>query len=91
MVVISAGQFLMGSQANDIRSEDDEQPQHNVAVSHAFAIGQFEVTRAQFEAFVAATGYETRANCRDIKSIRRQNWIGGTLGSSKRDLILSFA
>ena len=50
-----------------------------------------KVTRAQFEALVAATGYETRANCRVLDTICRQNWIGGTLGSSKRDLILSFA
>ncbi len=71
MVLVPAGEFLMGSTNADIdqaqawsgksRYEfEDEFPQHTVYLD-AYYIDKFEVTNAQFEAFVNATGYRTTA------------------------------
>ena len=50
MVVVPGGQFKMGS----LEGEADrlEGPMHDVRIDYSFAVGKFEVTYAQFEAFV---------------------------------------
>ena len=51
MVLIPAGEFQMGS--NDSQAYDDEKPVHTVYVD-AFYMDKYEVTNAQFKAFVDA-------------------------------------
>ena len=51
MVLIPAGEFQMGN--NDYDVEDDEKPMHTVYVD-AFYIDKYEVTNAQYKAFVDA-------------------------------------
>ena len=51
MVLIPAGDFQMGS--NDGNADDDEKPVHTVYVD-AFYIDTYEVTNAQFKAFINA-------------------------------------
>ena len=51
MVLVPAGEFMMGSQAGDA----DEQPAHKVYVD-AFFMDQYEVTVRQYAAFLQATG-----------------------------------
>ena len=51
MVLIPAGQFQMGS--DDAEAQKDEQPVHTVQVD-AFYMDTYEVTNAQFKAFVDA-------------------------------------
>ena len=51
MVFIPAGQFQMGSEAED--ADDDEQPVHTVHLE-AFYMDKYEVTNAQFKTFVDA-------------------------------------
>jgi formylglycine-generating enzyme required for sulfatase activity len=66
MVVIPAGEFLMGSPRDEIDNElaaANEAPQHKVAVKQTIAIGRFEVTRDQFAAFVDLTGYRGSGRC----------------------------
>lgn len=55
---IPAGDFLMGSAASNSEelSRANEQPQHRVYLDDYY-IGKYEVTNAQFAAFVKATGY----------------------------------
>jgi formylglycine-generating enzyme required for sulfatase activity/serine/threonine protein kinase len=60
MVILPAGSFRMGSPGSDPDREDDEGPAHNVRMT-SFAMGRFEVTVGQYEAFVKATGYRTDA------------------------------
>ena len=60
MAALPGGMFLMGSNDADARSEDGEGPVRQVTVS-AFEMDRIAVTNAQFEAFVAATGYRTEA------------------------------
>ncbi|MBM3237333.1 formylglycine-generating enzyme family protein [Candidatus Poribacteria bacterium] len=58
MVLIPAGEFLMGSPEGD--GGFDEHPQHIVYLDD-FYIDKYEVTNAQFKEFVEATGYVTDA------------------------------
>jgi formylglycine-generating enzyme required for sulfatase activity len=55
MVVIPAGEFLMGS-PDDGLSFDDERPQRNVFID-SFRMDRHEVTNARYRQFVAATGH----------------------------------
>jgi formylglycine-generating enzyme required for sulfatase activity/ankyrin repeat protein len=64
MIVLPAGTFDMGSPDDEVGRPDkqnvnvghSEGPIHRVQVP-SFAIGKFEVTRAQFSAFTRETGY----------------------------------
>lgn len=56
MVVIAAGEFMMGSPPSEDRWDGGrEDPRHKVAIARGFALGQFEVTRRQFALFAADT------------------------------------
>lgn len=57
MVTIPAGSFVMGSPKSEPGRFDAEGPQHAVAVA-SFALGKYEVTVAQFAAFLKATEYQ---------------------------------
>ena len=56
MVGIPAGKFVMGSPAGEPGRFDAEGPQRIVAVK-AFALAKYDVTSAEFLAFLRATGY----------------------------------
>jgi len=58
MVLIPAGEFLMGSKEGE--GAFDEHPQHTVYLDEYY-IDKYEVTNAQFQEFVEATGYVTDA------------------------------
>ena len=58
MKYIPGGEFMMGGD-ND-QSSPDEYPKHNVQIK-AFWIDETEVTNAQFQKFIEATGYITTA------------------------------
>lgn len=60
LVLIPAGEFVMGSPQNEtnrLRSED----QHRRLIRQPFYMGETEVTVAQFRRFVTATKYQTDA------------------------------
>ncbi|MBW7971040.1 SUMF1/EgtB/PvdO family nonheme iron enzyme [Bradyrhizobium sp. BR 10289] len=66
MVVVPPGEFMMGSSTGEISNglaAANEAPQHKVVVSQPLALGRFEVTRDQFAAFVAASGYKAGKRC----------------------------
>jgi formylglycine-generating enzyme required for sulfatase activity len=77
MVALPPGKFLMGASKEDSRlvlkelpgltAEEaqfpEERPQHEVAIGYSFAIGKFEVTVAEFAAYVAETGARTGGEC----------------------------
>src|SRR5262249_36099748 len=62
MVAVSPGRFVMGTPDSDTErwSAEREGPAHEVGIARPFAIGRYEVTRAQYAAFVAATGHSAR-------------------------------
>ena len=68
LIVVPSGAFSMGSTQGQL----DEQPLHEVRLS-MFALGRYEVTRSEYQAFVMATGY-TNDGCnvvRDDGSLKR--------------------
>jgi formylglycine-generating enzyme required for sulfatase activity/class 3 adenylate cyclase len=64
MIVLPAGEFLMGSPADEVGREPDEGPQRRIAITAPFATGRGAVTVRQFEAFVRDSGHASTNTCR---------------------------
>ncbi len=56
MVVVPAGEFVMGSAVGDPGRYANEDPQHRVTIARPFAVGRYEVTFVEWDACVAAGG-----------------------------------
>ena len=66
VVVVRAGEFMMGSSKSEIdagSAEDNEGPQRTIVIPQSLAVGRFEVTRDQFEAFVRNSGHKVGDKC----------------------------
>ena len=59
MVVVRGGSYWMGSPGEEMGRDDDEGPRHQVRIPEAFAVGQYEVTVAEYGAFVRETVHDT--------------------------------
>ncbi|MDG4603514.1 MAG: formylglycine-generating enzyme family protein [Defluviicoccus sp.] len=57
MVVIPAGEFLMGSPESERGRYDDEGPQHRVTIGSRFALGRYPVTVGEYRKFVEVTSH----------------------------------
>lgn len=74
MVVIGPGNYQMGStKAEQAQEKADRQqihsiPRHLVTIGYAFALGKYDVTRAEFSAFVRDTGYQIGSDCSGFHS-----------------------
>jgi formylglycine-generating enzyme required for sulfatase activity len=68
MVLIPAGEFMMGSPKSEPERYAQEGPQHRAKIGHAFALGKLKVTREQFDAFVRETNYSIGDSCYTIES-----------------------
>lgn len=64
MVPIEPGSFMMGSH----EGYDDEKPVHQVNIAYKFAVGKYEVTRAQYRAFIEKSGYRSSQSCKTYTS-----------------------
>lgn len=77
MVVVPPGEFTMGIAPGETESLgwvgslmerdgafDRERPQHKVTLARPFAVGRYEITRAEFEGFVKETGHNLPKDCR---------------------------
>ncbi|MBK7956048.1 MAG: SUMF1/EgtB/PvdO family nonheme iron enzyme [Candidatus Accumulibacter sp.] len=60
MVVLPAGSFMMGSPMAEARRSVNEGPPHKVTIARPFAVGQNEVTFAEWDACVAAGACQPR-------------------------------
>jgi formylglycine-generating enzyme required for sulfatase activity len=56
MVVVPAGEFMMGAPPNGSITDILEGPQHKVTIAKPFAIGKFEVTFAEWDVCVSVGG-----------------------------------
>lgn len=61
LVKVPAGEFLMGASNMDKQADANEKPQGKINLDDYY-IGKYDVTNAQFAAFVKATGYNTTAD-----------------------------
>ena len=71
MVVIPAGQFVMGSPPGEEGRSDPEGPQHQVTIGAPFALGRFAVTLQEFSAFVEA---EAHAMPDEMYTYEQEKW-----------------
>lgn len=77
LVRVPAGEFLMGSDAQDEETYDDERPSHRVHLAE-FLIGRFPITVDQFDTFVGKTHYVLPiilAAQVGSHPVRRVNWF----------------
>lgn len=81
MVVVPAGRFVMGSPDDEPDHEQDEGPQHDVTIPKAFAVGKQEISRAQYAAFITATGHDVGTVC--------SQWTGTGFSSTEGSTVLS--
>lgn len=72
MVVIKAGTFTMGARPKELGRLAHEGPAYRIEIKNHFAIGKYEVTRAQFHRFVTETGHEPSRTC-VMRYVRRPN------------------
>ena len=56
MIVIPAGEFMMGSPATEEGRYSNEGPQHKVTIAKPFAVSKFDVTFADWDACVSVGG-----------------------------------
>jgi len=80
MVMIPSGTGAFGSPASEAGRETDEERQRQIAIAQTFALGRYEVTRAQFDAFVKDSGYKTEVGCfvwsgKQWAFDRARNWV----------------
>ncbi|MBV8751938.1 MAG: SUMF1/EgtB/PvdO family nonheme iron enzyme [Hyphomicrobiales bacterium] len=62
MVVVPAGEFIMGSPASERGRVKTEQPQHKVVLARPFAVAKFAVTFDDWDACVAYGNCDPRVN-----------------------------
>ncbi len=70
LVLIPAGEFMMGSPSSEAGRQDDEGPQHRVRISRPFYMGKYEVTQAQWEAVTGTTLRQQRAKKKGAWGLR---------------------
>ena len=63
MIVAPTGKFTIGSPPDEAGRRSDEGPQREIRIAKPFAVGRYEVTRRQYEAFLRDTGYPVSGNC----------------------------
>lgn len=73
MVVIPGGSFEMGSPLSEEGRFEDEGPQRTVTIDSSFAVSRTPITRAEYEAFVQATGRPDPGDCASMSTEGR--WV----------------
>lgn len=63
LVRVPAGKYVMGTPEGEEARRDREGPQHEVTIAKAFLVGKFEVTIAEFAAFMKASPFKI-SGCR---------------------------
>ncbi len=59
IVLISPGTFMMGSPGDEKDRHSDEDPRHQVTLTHGFYMGKYNVTLGQYATYLQATGKES--------------------------------
>ncbi|MBU3729722.1 MAG: formylglycine-generating enzyme family protein [Phycisphaerales bacterium] len=81
MVLVPAGQFVMGRSEGDVQAEPDEGPPRTVMLSSPFYMGRYEVTQEQY----FRTCHPASAAARDVAGtgsaddVRGRQWPAETL------------
>lgn len=81
MVVVPAGDFMMGSPDDEEGRSSNEGPRHRVTFERGFAMSETETTVGEFRRFIQATGYRTDAE--RVGSSRTYNADTGRIDASR--------
>ena len=63
MVVVPAGEFVMGSPPSEEHRKNNEGPQNLVTIGETFAVGKYEVTVGEYRLFVRESGHRSENSC----------------------------
>ena len=63
MIGVPADSFTIGSPPEEPGRREDEGPQREIRIDRAFAVGKYEVTRSQYEAFLRDTKHPVSGGC----------------------------
>jgi formylglycine-generating enzyme required for sulfatase activity len=77
MIVIPAGEFMMGSPETEQGRYDLEGPQHKVTIANPFAVAKFDVTFAEWDACVLVGGcpqVDDGGKARGTKPVINVSW-----------------
>jgi len=100
MVVVPAGTFQMGAPPGEnerfnvsVNEANHDQPQHQVTFAKPFALAKFEVTRAEFAAFVAGANFHPKPGCQNFANGTWQaqpeaNWDSPGFAQTDRDPVV---
>ena len=66
MVVVPAGEFMMGSPPTEKRAMPDEVPQHRVTIARPFAVSKYDVTFNDWDACVSVGGCPREGRAGDV-------------------------
>jgi formylglycine-generating enzyme required for sulfatase activity len=66
MVVVPAGEFMMGSPPTEKDRMPDEDPQHRVTIAAPFAVSKYDVTFIDWDACVSAGGCPREGRAGDV-------------------------
>ncbi|MGE3702241.1 MAG: SUMF1/EgtB/PvdO family nonheme iron enzyme [Hyphomicrobiaceae bacterium] len=72
MVVVPAGEFMMGSPKHEEGRSEDEDPQHKVTIARPFAVGRYAVTRGEFAVFVRETNHAVGDRCMTYENFKAE-------------------
>ena len=67
--LIRAGEFMMGSPADDPSKEDDETPQHRVRITNPFYLGVYEVTQEEYEKVIGENPSSFKGSMRPVENV----------------------
>ena len=67
--LIPAGEFMMGSPADDPNTRDNETPRHRVRITKPFYLGIHEVTQAQYEKVMGTNPSQFKGTSRPVDSV----------------------
>ena len=92
MMVVPPGTFLLGTSADEPEVDRDrgEAPPLPVTMNRAYAIGRYEVKVSEWRAFVEATQYPLRGDCRVANGgawvrLADRNWRNPGFGRAQAD------
>ena len=66
--MVPTGSFMMGAPEGEEHRHESQGPVHSVEISKSFAVGKYEVSRAEFARFVEETGHSTGNSCRTFEN-----------------------
>ncbi len=67
MVVVPAGEYMMGSPETEPMRQANEGPRHRVRIGYAFAVGKYPVTVGEYARYVADTHHDGGEACFTIE------------------------